>query len=1091
MDTSSLTIDGHEVLETLGQGGMGTVYRVRSPQGEERALKVFRPSVGTSVHDRLRFQREFAVASGLSHPGLVRVFDQGFFNGQPYFTMELIRGRNLRDHLRGAPGALQPVIAQLLEAIQHIHRHGVVHRDLKPENVLVEPEGRPRLLDFGLARPRELASGVTEPGTLLGTVHYMAPEQVRGAELDARVDLYAIGVLLYEIVSGRLPFDHEDMMAVLCAILNQEPEPLPGPVGAVVLRLLAKQPADRYQTVDELMHAWAAAFGAQLPVSPSEQPPAILTPRFVGREREMAALARQRSGLVVVRGVGKTRFLEEAAALLQSPARPVLASHPGEGAYGLWLPLLRRAGLPPHLESFRSILAAVLPELGPVGTGSEKNPAHRFRLFEGMLQLLLTQGGPGGLVLVLDDLHATDAASLEFLAYAARNPSLLLLGSSREPLHLEPQLELALGPLDRELTATMANSMLGYAGLTPESATTLFELAEGIPMLIEETLRDAALTRRDGQWHLELRGKALERRLLALEPEVLEVALQAAVLGMSFSFESLHRAVGGSPDELMESLGPLVARRILSEGGLYRFPVRPLWETLEERARSRPDLHARAAHALTEGGDAARLAHHLRLAGQEREAAGHLLRAADSALAVYAFRDALELLEQLPASPEVDERRADCLDGLSQTEQARSQYERLVAQSPPGETRVRLLRKLATCHQRLGTLSQANRTLRRGLAECGVHLPSDGWLRWGASLARPTAFPLEAGRALEQMARLLFFLRPEGWLMDTLAITAWRPRTRGAQTSLLSAYLSGMLLPRLLLPSVRTQLQLTAASVREERDSLKKSTFLSEAGFVLLLCGDARSGLRLNLEALEIGSRLGDLNGLALIEEVCYLNCRYLGDLRQARVHAGRARELAEKTGSYTEKIISVLSLALVLALQRRGAESRALLAEFAGTSIELPFARAAALMVEANLSALEGQHDLCLQLAGECVRYCRHHLVPLWWREARVLELSALLRLNRHAQASRLLPGVRSDALGLAQKAAVLRCQAELRSSREKAHRDLVAALELAVTVENPFEQGHCHLALSRFIEGTQAERSRYHHQRALACWAEIDVLP
>ncbi len=214
-------IGDYTVLELLGQGGMGSVYRVRHPHtDEELALKLMRTSDTLSRHDLLRFKREFAVCSSLSHPGLVRVFELGMSDGQPFYTMELVRGQSLRN-FRGDP---EQLFEKLLESIVYIHRHGVLHRDLKPENVLVDESGTPRLLDFGLAKHHEsISQEITQPGT----VHYMAPEQINGAEVDFRADLYSLDIMLYEMATGRLPFERPELVATLAAILCDPPPPEP------------------------------------------------------------------------------------------------------------------------------------------------------------------------------------------------------------------------------------------------------------------------------------------------------------------------------------------------------------------------------------------------------------------------------------------------------------------------------------------------------------------------------------------------------------------------------------------------------------------------------------------------------------------------------------------------------------------------------------------------------------------------------------------------------------------------------------------------------------------------------------------------
>ncbi len=1137
-------IDGYEILEALGQGGMGWVYRARR-QGQEVALKVLRPAVGATLHDRLRFQREFALASRLNHPGLVKVFEQGDFQGQPYFTMELVDGLTLREFFqarRGQDGwmaSVHSVFTRLLEAIQHIHRHGVLHRDLKPENILVEDSGQPRLLDFGLARPRDLKSGaVTEPGTLIGTVHYMAPEQIRGGELDFRADLYALGVLLYETLTGRLPFDHPDMMAVVCAILHEEPTP-PGSGGnldELVLKLLAKEPADRYQSAGELLHAWAAACGA----TPEEKPEApglsLLTPRFVGREAELAALTEVKSGLVLVEGasgVGKSRFLEEVAACLRQPTRPVLASQAGETPYSLWLPFLRRTALPSRLEPFRPMLAAVLPEFGSTSQNAD-DPVLRFRLFEGMRQLLLTLAGSDGLVLVLEDLHRADPASLEFLGYLTQTElgALVLVASlqGEAPPGLTTARKLVLDPLSPQQTAVLARSMLGYAGLSDDTVQALHQETEGNPLFLVELVRtfvgEGRLRLTPQGWNLESGSlkpgsisvtvrQALQRRLEGLDPADLEVARQAAVLGMSFEFDPLQEAMQLAPEQLLECLERLTRGRILAENLEYRFCNRPLWELLSDKAP--PELHRRAALVLQGRAEPARLAYHHRMAGQGRLAAEQLVRAADAAFAVFAYRDALELLQlcsELPESdqalspPELEERRAEALEGSGRPALARKTFERLVEGARDRETRVRLMRKLGTCCQRMGELTLAAEVLSQALAVAGCPLPSRSWAGYLVGMTRTPVGPDDVARILEHLTRVLFFLRSPGWRKDTLAIgilqrrLLHRPGSRADshQASLTAAYILNLTLPRATLPHSRRLLLRSASLYREEPDTLQKAAYFREVAFLLFNFGDARDGLRLALEGLELSTRLGDVHGLATANSVIYMHYRFFGDLRRAREHSLRAQAAARQTGNPIDLALSTINLGTILALQRRFAELEELLAENAERAKGFPFAEASTLFTMALQALFEGRPEQTLKLARECYQDCNRHQIPVWKREARVLEVRALVELSAQnpalrRQASRLLARVRWELAGLVPslEAVLRRTQGDLllqSGAREKARRDYLEALDLLVGLGHTYEQGNTHMSLSRFYEADQPDRSLRHRELAHECWARCDVL-
>lgn len=1064
---------------------MGTVYRVRR-EGREMALKLFRPTPEAGLHDRLRFRREFELASRLSHPGLVEVYRQGLWEGQPYFTMELVQGQNLRDFLRARPDQLQGVVARMLEALEHIHRHGIVHRDLKPENVLVQEDGQPRLLDLGLARAHRVRAQVTEPGTLLGTPQYMAPEQVRGGDLDGRVDLYAVGVMLYEVLSGRLPFEHSDLMAMLCALLNEEPEPLEGsgPLPGLVMRLLSRRPADRFQSAGELLYAWSAAFGAAREHVP-EQSPLLLHPRFVGRERELERVAACTAGLVLVQGpsgAGKSRFLQEAARCLERRDRPVLSAASAPEPYGLW----------------RSLL-------GPLPRGS----SDEFALYEAMRGKLLRLKGERGLVLLLEDLDQVDAASLDFLTWVSSCPDLLLLASCRDDFHPRADLTLQLEPLDREESGALANSMLAYAGLTEESVGELHALTGGNPMLLVESVRTMVsfrlIQRQPEGWQLEvgrLSGssstrlrQALEQRVGRLRPEELELALLGAVLGPSFSFEVMQRALEISPEQLMARLGRLVEKRVLVEEASFRFPVRLLWEVLLERSVGRRDLHEKALLGLRDSSDLPRRAHHCRLAGQETQAAALLLRAAESALGVYAYRDALDMLEACRDLPPVipparlDELRADALDGLGRTACAVDLLESLLGHS---DGRLRVMRKLGACYQRLGRLSQANQVLQQALSEAGVVLPSAGWWRCRLAFRREEA---EVRRILDRLFRVHFFLRPAGWRLDSLVISLLQRSGTRFQSCILAACVLASLLPGRWLGAVRERLLLAAGLYREEPDSLSQAAFLSEAGFLLLVCNDPHNGARLAGEGVAMSERLGDGKGLTQAHEVAYVNHRYLGDLRSACRHARLARRLAQRGGSRVDLAINSLSLCLVLILQGGWREAREILDEFHGPDLDSPLALAVWLLVQSWWGLLQGEAGRALQAARHCLAHCRRYQTLLEGREARMLELCALVALS--AEQPGLRPEAERKALQLAGpgpwESVVLRCLGQLHAQggrSERALASLVAALDVAVRCGNLYEQGNSHMALSAFYQGRHPERARGHRESAVACWAEGDVL-
>jgi beta-lactam-binding protein with PASTA domain/predicted Ser/Thr protein kinase len=250
------------IVRKLGAGGMADVFLAEDQElGRRVAIKILNDRHASDEQFVERFRREAKNAAGLSHPNIVQIYDRGTAEGTYYIAMEYLDGRSLKELIVGrGPAPIKLAIEytrEILAAVGFAHRHGIVHRDIKPHNVLCGPEGRLKVTDFGIARSG--ASQMTEVGSIIGTAQYLSPEQARGAPVEQSSDLYSVGVVLYELLTGQVPFTGDTPLEIAMKHLSTVPKPpsdlreeVPHDLDLVVLRALAKQPADRYQSAEEM-----------------------------------------------------------------------------------------------------------------------------------------------------------------------------------------------------------------------------------------------------------------------------------------------------------------------------------------------------------------------------------------------------------------------------------------------------------------------------------------------------------------------------------------------------------------------------------------------------------------------------------------------------------------------------------------------------------------------------------------------------------------------------------------------------------------------------------------------------------------------
>jgi len=253
----------YEVIEELGKGGMGRVYRVEDTKlKQEVALKLIKPEIAKNKETIERFRNELKTARMIAHKNVCRMFDLGEAEGAHFITMEYVRGEDLKNMIQRSGqlgiGTAVSVAEQVCEGLSEAHRLGVVHRDLKPSNIMIDREGNVRIMDFGIARSLE-SKGITEVGVMIGTPKYMSPEQVEGKELDQRSDIYSLGIILYEMVTGKVPFEGDTPFTIGVKHKSEMPRDpkelnrqIPDDLSRLILQCLAKEKERRYQTAEEL-----------------------------------------------------------------------------------------------------------------------------------------------------------------------------------------------------------------------------------------------------------------------------------------------------------------------------------------------------------------------------------------------------------------------------------------------------------------------------------------------------------------------------------------------------------------------------------------------------------------------------------------------------------------------------------------------------------------------------------------------------------------------------------------------------------------------------------------------------------------------
>jgi class 3 adenylate cyclase len=641
----------YRVESFLGRGGRKRVYRASDTEagGTEVAVAVF-DTEGIEETVLARARREAQAMGKLGeHPHIVRILDSGEEDRVPFIVSEYVGGGDLASLLDDCDGRrldIDQAIAIAIDvtrALEHAHARGIIHRDLKPANIWLGDDGTARLGDFGLATTDRRSRAAVE-GMLVGTVNYLPPEQALGRSSDERSDLYSLGAMLYELLTGEPPFPGEDAVAIIGQHLNAQPvapslhRPEISPaLDRLVLHLLAKSPDDRPANAAEARREIeaAAAAPAEEPAAEPENPLSKLAGGvFVGRDTELEqmrgsledALAGQGRLLLLSGdpGIGKTRTAEQLATYASVRGARVYwgrcQESEGQPPYWPWSEALRSyvleadpVGLRWQLGSRAADVAAIVPELaerlGDLGEPPDmETDQARFRLFDSFASFLGGASSDRPTVIVLDDLHWADEPSLLLLRFVARrlaDTGLLLIGTYRDvelgrhhPLAdtlgdlagVEGARRVTLKGLDAEGIADYIELTAGVDRPPRDLAAAILDQTGGNPFFIGEVVRLMAAEGRLGEEGA--RGEVaipqgvrevVGRRLDRLSSDANQVLRIAAVYGRDFRLDVLDRVCGLGADEIEAALREAVGDRLVNEpaAGLYSFSHALVRETLE------------------------------------------------------------------------------------------------------------------------------------------------------------------------------------------------------------------------------------------------------------------------------------------------------------------------------------------------------------------------------------------------------------------------------------------------------------------------------------------------------------------------------
>ncbi len=886
-----LTGNRYQLHESLGMGGMGTVYRALDRvAGRDVALKRVQPADNMPLNARVALTQEFRLLASLHHPHIISVLDYGFEpDGTPYYTMDYLESPV---PLTAATLDVVELLLQFLQALAYIHRRGIVHRDLKPGNVLVT-NGLVKVLDFGLA----LEAG--QRGDPSGTLAYMAPEVLQGSAALPASDLYAFGVMAYEMLIGRHPFQAETANQLIEDVMYREPDLTPlvaQPARDILKWLLVKQPSLRYASASAVMEDLCRAFDLPVPVeSVAIRESFLESARFVGRSDELSQLTDAMSASHTGQGslwliggesgVGKSRLVDELR--IRSLVDGVLVLR-GQGVvtggkpFQLWGEALFQVALNTEIDPVEAaVLKEIVPDIDTVLDGPVpdlpvlSSDEQRQRLLITIVELLRRMTSERTVLLILEDLQWTHLSlePLKQLASIVSDLRLLIVGTYRDDersdLGINGAQHMKLDRLPPDAIAELSTAMLGEAGQRAEVLDLLQRETEGNVFFLVEVVRtlaeDAGSLSQIGSMTLPPQVFAggmreIVRRRLDRVPEAARRLLRiAAVAGRQIDLNIMRQFAGD--DELRDWLTLCANLAVIEQqNDRWRFAHDKLREGVVEQLSDadQRDLHGQVAEAMErvypdDPTRAIMLAQHWQAAGVRSKEGYYAHIAGERLMKVSSFQRAAGFLRRALAALTADRDRLAVLRRLGDACRVLTQYE---------EARAYLDEALALARRLDDTENTVRALYSIGLTVYYVDSPSDArvYFEEALTLARSIGHPECIACALDGLA----------------LVARIHANLSGARRYLAEA--------------------LDLRRGTEDRDGYAGTLLMQ--GEILHLMGESRSSLDYYEEALaiqrDIGNRLGIAKTFASMGRVY----EKLGDYDRTRTYIERSLTIHREIGN-------------------------------------------------------------------------------------------------------------------------------------------------------------------------------------------------